>query len=626
MSNYHFRLPVAFHGKRCFLRMSAYLILWPVLLFATPAPAHPVVELGEVEQPLNLRPYIQVFEDASGVLTLEDIQTGNPEFSAVEGYGDNINFGYSGSAYWLRVVLNTAGYRAGDEWFLETGFSTLDSVMLYVPDAQGGWLEFSTGDRLPFSERPLAHRNFVFPLVLPAGQTVPVYLRVASEGSLTVPVTLWRGHAFYNHSQNIYAAFSVYYGMLLALGLYNFLLFISLRDKTFLAYVAFVTCMAIGQLSLNGMGNQYFWPDWPAWGNAAFNSGFAATGFFGAIFTRLFLSTRQTVPKLDRIIILLAAGFAFSALAPGFMSYRWAAIITSLLGVSFSAIAVLAGVVCLQRKHPGARWFLLAWTLLLIGVAVMGMRNLGWIPTTTLTTYAMQIGSALEMLLLSFALADRIHIARYEKEMAQAEALKTKEMMVEHLRESEHMLEERVEARTQELAEANAMLRKNEMHLLHLANHDQLTGLANRRLFDKYLNHALALARRHNWQLAILLIDLDGFKQINDIHGHAAGDELLCIVAQRLQEKSREADTVARLGGDEFVVVLEQIRDAAEAENKAEFLGRLLSEPYVTSEGTLKITASVGLAFSPEHGDNPQALLKHADQSMYKVKTSKSVN
>ncbi len=584
--------------------------------------AAPVVELGTDTERINLRPYVSVLEDPDNVLGLPDILQRDRDFTAVPERMRDINFGYSNSTYWLKVILKTP--EVADRWLLEISFPTLDSVTLYAPDQRGEWMVFSAGDRQPFAMRPIRHRNFVFPLEPPQGETVPVYLRIRSEGSLTVPLTLWSNQAFHERSQDAYAGFSVYYGMLLALGVYNLLLFVSLRDRTFLAYVGIVIGMAIGQLSLNGLGNQYLWPDWPAWGNAAFNSGFAASGFFAGIFTRLFLDTRQHIPRLDRLILLLTAGFAIATLAPGFMPYQWAAIMTSLLAAVFSMTAVTAGVISLRRGHTGARWFLLAWTLLLLGVGVMGLRNMGWIPTTFLTTYGMQIGSALEILLLSFALADRFHIAQREKEQAQAEALSAKEMVLTGLRESERQLEERVAERTRELAEANRRLVENEQHLLHLANHDQLTGLANRRLLDEYFNHALALAKRHGLKVAVLLIDLDEFKEVNDVHGHAIGDELLITLADRLRGKIRESDIVARLGGDEFVVVFEQIGDEDEVKQKTAVLAAALNEPYRTSAGLLQVGASIGIAFFPEDGDTPQALLRYADQSMYLAKHNRA--
>jgi diguanylate cyclase (GGDEF)-like protein len=374
--------------------------------------------------------------------------------------------------------------------------------------------------------------------------------------------------------------------------------------------------------SLNGFGNQFLWPDWPAWGNVALPSGMSAAGFFGAIFTRLFLDTRRRFPQIDFVVVAFAAAFAFSALAPAFASYRFAAILTSVTGLAFAATAVGIGFYCHGRGHPGARYFLIAWTLLLAGVAVLAMRNFGWLPTTVLTTHSMQIGSALEMLLLSFALADRINILQRDKERATQEALSAQQEMVKALVRSEQELESRVAERTSELVEANALLREKERELLHLAHHDHLTGLANRLLLDDRIEHAIARARRGGVGVGVLLVDLDRFKAVNDAHGHDAGDELLIAVAGRLGDCVRETDTVARLGGDEFIIVLEDLPDSAAAAVVAEKVVTVVTRPIALATGPAQVSVSVGVAFFPEHANDRARLLKRADAAMYAAKSA----
>lgn len=173
------------------------------------------------------------------------------------------------------------------------------------------------------------HRNFVFPIALAAGSRAVFFLRVSSQGSLTLPLNVWRQDVFEQHGRSSYALLSLYYGMLLALAAYNLLLYVSLREPIYLLYVAFVTSMAVGQLSLNGLGNQYLWPAWPEWGNLALLVGFSATGLFGALFTRKFLETRR-LPGWDWLVLTLAGGFALAVLAAMLAPYREVAMATSL--------------------------------------------------------------------------------------------------------------------------------------------------------------------------------------------------------------------------------------------------------------------------------------------------------
>lgn len=604
------------------VRLALAALLFVPSAFAVHAVGEPVglaAGIGRVPASQAVR----YLEDPDRRLGIE--QVANParaaEFHPAVASNGEVNFGYSRSAYWLALPLRIAT-NAPRQWLLEIGYSSLDNVQVFMPLPGGGYSRQSAGDLQPFSERPFPHRNLVFPVSFSPEAAATIYLRVESAGSLTVPVTLWQPQTLHQHDQWNYALLSVYYGMLLALLLYNLLLYMAVRDTVFIAYVAFVAAMVVGQASLNGLGNQFLWPDWPAWGNIAVTSGNAATGFFGALFTRQFLETRQAFPRFDKLILALAAAFALAAIAPAVGSYQFAAIFTTVTGLVFSLTAVGGGVYCLSRGHAGARYFLLAWTLLLFGVATLSLRNLGWIPTTVLTTYAMQIGSALEMLLLSFALADRINTLRREKEQVSTEALAAREALVENLLRSEQELEARVTERTFDLEVALSELRTKEQQLEYIAKHDPLTGLANRTLLEDRIAQAIARARRSGRSVAVLMADLDGFKAINDTHGHTVGDQMLKVLSARMAECVRETDTVARPGGDEFVIVLEELQDLGDAARVAEKLVEATSWPVNLAQGALRVSISVGLAFFPKDATEPAQLLKRADSTMYAAKTA----
>lgn len=574
------------------------------------------MRLTQDSRSVALGPHVSVLEDPGGLLALADVKRRQNLFQPL-GLRDDaaINFGYSSSTWWLRVEL-AADPSATHDWLLEVAFPTLDSVEYFGPSGE----RMVAGDHLPFASRPLLHRNFVFPVHLDETGVGTIWLRVASEGTLTVPLRLWRQSAFWQESMASYALLSLYFGMLLALALYNLLLWISLRDRNYLTYVLFATSMAVGQLSLNGLGNQFLWPDWPAWGDLAFSTGFAATGLFGALFTRGFLETRRNLPRLDGAIIGLAGLFAVCAVAPLLAPYRLAAILTSLTGVTFSLVAVLAAIRCWRAGQPGARIFLLAWTALLAGVVVVGLRNLNLLPTTFLSFYAIQIGSALEMVLLSFALAERINDLQREKDAAQGEALTTRQELVATLQHSELDLERRVSARTSELESLNARLRENERQLQALAHTDSLTGLANRLLLDARLEQSMQHARRNHGRIALLLVDLDHFKVINDTHGHAIGDEVLRATADRLRAAVREVDTVARIGGDEFVVVLTALGGADDAERLADKLVAGMGEPMRVLGMPIECGASIGVALFGGGELTSAELMRRADRALYAAK------
>lgn len=162
--------------------------------------------------------------------------------------------------------------------------------------------------------------------------------------------------------------------------------------------------------------------------------------------------------------------------------------------------------------------------------------------------------------------------------------------------------------------------RRAEAMIRHMAFYDALTCLPNRVLFDEYLHNALALAKRHDRQLAVLFVDLDRFKLINDTLGHHAGDLLLQEVAQRLTSCVRDGDVVARMGGDEFTILLPEIEGLDDAAEVAQRLLQTLSPPFVISGNELFVSASIGVSLYPSDGEDAETLLKHADTAMYRAK------
>ena len=164
-------------------------------------------------------------------------------------------------------------------------------------------------------------------------------------------------------------------------------------------------------------------------------------------------------------------------------------------------------------------------------------------------------------------------------------------------------------------------LAQAEEELRFLAHHDPLTKLTNRSLFNDRLDAALRTAHRRKSSLALLFVDMNDFKGINDVHGHAVGDRVLCMAAQRLQSCVRESDTVARMGGDEFTVLLTDIQSADDVAWKIEQITAAMAEPLGAEFGGIKMpSCSIGMAFYPVDGEDADTLLSHADGDMYRIK------
>ena len=197
----------------------------------------------------------------------------------------------------------------------------------------------------------------------------------------------------------------------------------------------------------------------------------------------------------------------------------------------------------------------------------------------------------------------------------------------QNLREARDTLETMVKNRTRKLADTVRQLegeikerKKIAAELDFLANHDALTGLPSLRLCKDRLDHSLAEARRHKQMSAVMFLDLDGFKAINDQHGHEFGDLVLTATADRIKAEIRETDTVARIGGDEFVVILSSLPEISIAKRIASSLIKEIAEPLIVRSADIKVSASIGIALYPENGETAEDLIRAADHAMYRVK------
>lgn len=593
------------------------LLMWlcVVLCLGVATPARATLAIPAEFSSINLRPQVEVVEDPAGTLEIGDVSAAAfaARFAPVPGTSD-LNFGFSRSAFWLRVRLQSSA-DGPQQVLLEIDYPSLDCVDFYTERA-GTLIHHRAGDNLPFATRPYVHRNLVFPLELTPGSAQTVYLRVAAKGSLTVPLRLWTEASLHQHDEVLYSLHALYFGMLLALGLYNLLVYLALRDDVYLAYVGYLSGMAVALLGMLGLGHQFLWPALPWLADKSVLLGFSVSGMFGALCARGFLDTMRWAPRLDRVFKLIGFIFLLTTTGVLFEDSRPFAIAVAALAPLSALMMAFGGLLALRAGRQGALLFVLAFGMFILGVGTSGLRTLGLIPSNLLSSYALQLGSALEMLLLSFALAGRIQTFK----RATAEALRQRQEAMLALTESERQLEARIAARTAELASANAQLQQSQDALRKLATYDPLTGLSNRTRLYEQLSLAMARSRRSGAACAVLMIDLDGFKAANDTYGHGLGDLLLKEVAARFLGAVRSTDTVARIGGDEFVVVLEGAETGQFAEGLALKLISSLSVPFLLEGHEVRIGASVGIALCPQHADGIEALLEIADQAMYQAK------
>ena len=368
----------------------------------------------------QLAPYFEAFEDPQRTLGFEEVShTENQDRFYPLNLGEIPNLKSTASGFWFRITLGNQEARSLLRYLAIT-YPHLDKVDIYLLDPKKRQLlqSYRSGDRLPFNSRPYDHRHFIFPLTLPANTPSQLYIHIATQGNMTFPTALWEPSHFEQQSRKEYFTSALYYGILLAMLLYNLVLLLSLRDRNYLYYILFMVGMGLAQSSWSGYAFQLFWPNQVYWGNISNLVGFNLVGLFGALFARSFLLTRDYAPRMHRLYSAYILLF-ITSLVITLIDYRTAWILTSMLGATFSLSAVLGGVIVLRRGLISARFFLLAWTILLFGAVMLGFRNIGLLPSNFFTINGMMIGSALEMILLSLALAERINDMRRSKEQAE---------------------------------------------------------------------------------------------------------------------------------------------------------------------------------------------------------------
>jgi diguanylate cyclase (GGDEF)-like protein len=578
-----------------------------ILLLASPmAAAEPqALRVDGSQSAISLQPYIRYLRDPTGSLQIEQVVQQVEQFLPASERRD-LNFGYTHDHLWLSLDLLSTADQLSD-WLIEMSYASLDRVSLYSVGADGIQVQHS-GDTLAYDERSIGHRNPVFALRLAPGEQRRLFIRAHSAGSLTLDSQLWTAAGFQQYSQKGYVLLALYFGALLALASYNLLLFAVLRERSFILYVSFVVSFGVGVLAINGLGAQYLWPNLGTLGNRLLPFGISLAATLGVLFAQAFLCTARRAPRLDRYLCAWAGLAALATLATLLIEVQRALQLMSSVGLITTVLLLGSGLICVVKRVPGARIFVLAWLALLVGGSLLALRNFALIPSNFITVNAMQIGSAMEMLLLSLGLAARFNQLKRLQEEAQKQALAA-------ALQQERVLEQRVAERTEALAEANARLEAQTMQ-------DPLTGLANRTALASHMQQTMLRARRRGELLALVLIDLDGFKDINDEWGHAVGDRVLIEVGARLQAFVRGSDLVARLGGDEFILLSEGIHSRQQVLELAERLLHVISLPMALQHQTVSVGASIGISFSDGIAPDIETLMRQADQAMYQRKRS----
>jgi serine phosphatase RsbU (regulator of sigma subunit) len=403
--------------------------------------------LQEVDNQLRLEGnYIGIFEDKSQSKTFAQISDESflSSFEPSEGY--NPNFGFSNSTFWVRVELENQN-REQNEFLLEIAAPLLDSITFFYK-VDPNYKSITTGDVFKFSERPIENRYFLFPFQLKSNEKQVFYFRIASKSSLMqFPMRVWKPLAFEQYNHQFQFIFGIIYGIIIFILINNLFLYFNLgKGNSYLYYVIAMACSLLVIANLNGHAYEYLWSDFPFLQQKALPMCLTFLDFWLVLFCRRFLNTRIFLEKFDKALRIFGfvqlAFFILTILLP----YQYAIYLSNLSAAATAIVLLTTGTSAILRGNTSAWFFMSGFSVYILGYIIFALKTSSFLPLNVFTEYSVQVGAALQVILLSFAIGIRIREIRNEKNDAQR-------FMMESQMEANEQLESKVEERTSELNE-----------------------------------------------------------------------------------------------------------------------------------------------------------------------------
>ncbi|MCI4626601.1 MAG: ATP-binding protein [Candidatus Magnetoovum sp. WYHC-5] len=382
-----------------------YFSLLLIVILPIPSFALNTIQLTDNKGRYDILPDIEILEDREKSLTINDMA--NPAIS--KRFSPNKHgtptFGLTNSAYWLRFNVKNNS-TINQIFYIEVSYVFIEKIVLFYQKTDTIHIQESTGIAI---ERKIKYKYFVIPIEITDKNTHTVYMRFETGYSLSIPIVLWSKEAFYWAALIDESLNGLYFGVLLALILYNCFIFVSVHDLAYLYYILYTACMAIYQLAYYGY--TYITP-------ATKKIFFYETNLnviflliiFGLLFTKSFLKTKQYSPKIDKLTTYMI--FITIVLMPCvyFIPRHVYLSIERLLAILAGLILIVASTSCYFAGYKAARYFILSWLFFIVFMTMRTLTVIGIMPFNFITDHGMQIGSAMEVILFSFALADRINI------------------------------------------------------------------------------------------------------------------------------------------------------------------------------------------------------------------------
>ena len=457
--------------------------------------------------------YLSVFEDKTASLSAQEALRST---SYVKNDNKVPNLGFTEGAFWVKLIIRNQ--TLDSHYILQVNQAILDEVTLYEYSSDSVLLKkTSLGEKYSLNQRKYKDNYLLFDINIAHEQQHIFLLKIVSGEQILLPLQVSSLDEALERNRNRDLLFGIYFGIIFVMMAYNFFIYFTVKDPSYLYYVFYIFAVGFTQACLEGYTFKFLWPNnfWLASRSVYFSTSWVCVS--SIIFIRFFLHTRELAPKLDKFFQFIFLAFVVCVIANAIVvnsiTHNFTQVIVGL--VSFALL--ITSLVIFRKGYRPAKFFLLAWIVLIIGIFVFVMKDAGILEANILTTYTLQIGSVIEVILLSFALADRINIFKKEKEDTQAELLKV-------VSEQNVVLEEKVRLRTEELEEKNEELavtlndlKETQSQLLiveKMATLGQLTaGIAHE--INNPINFVSANIRPLKMDITDLLDVLDKYDEIN---------------------------------------------------------------------------------------------------------------
>ena len=553
-------------------------LLWVLLACPGAWANSTIVQLHDEKRAIDAWPSVKLLSDPSRQLSVRDVLPLTDKFTPPSSVGATL--GVRPDAVWLRIPFEVAS-TSDAQWILDINHSDLNHINIYL--TTGGYLvqQATLGSLHPYAQRPLQSRSHAIQLNLMSGLPYELLVRVETRGAMILPISFYKPATMLSKAVNEQMLQGVLTGLALCLLVYSLGQWLSLRDPLFIYYALLTSGSLLFSMHLFGVGRQFLWSDslWHEVHMGGMSALLATCGSF--LFIGQALAEPGSSGRFMRFMrggavlcVLLAVAYGLDVI-----STRAIAAIVSVLGLVPALMGIPGAARRAIRGDGVGTSLLLAWLVYFVATAiVIGVIN-GRVPVNFWTMHSFQFGATLDMLLFMRVLG-----------------LRTKALRLEAL-------------------DAN---RERDV-MRSLAHTDPLTGLPNRRGLNIALASALSRCSPER-MLAVYVMDLDGFKPVNDQHGHDVGDELLIAVTRRLQGHVRQSDLVARLGGDEFVVMAGQLHSLQQAQELGNKLLDAFRAPFSLQNVRVEVGLTIGYAIAPHDGNDAIGLLKLADAAMYSGK------